>query len=95
MDKPDYRKFCTAEEVDAEIARRKDAVCRKVKQQAQIQSSKKDAVAAFNAQLKMVGEELDHELAVLDELGRRRSELDAMPLFARAGVADGDPEATP
>ncbi len=89
MDKPDYHKLRTIEDADAEIARRKDAVCRKVKQHAQIKESKKDAVAAFNEQLKMVAEELDHELGVLDELGRRRTELDTMPLFARVEVATG------
>ncbi len=92
MHKPDYGKLVSVDEVDAEITRRRDAICRKVKQQAQVKETKKQTLAGLNEQIREVGEELNHEIGVLDELVRRRGELEATPLFSRAAGTESSSE---
>ena len=71
-EKPDYESFKTVQAIDEEIAKTKTEICRKTKQLFQTKEAKKEAVAAFNEQIKECTEEVDHNLGVLDELNTRR-----------------------
>ena len=75
-ERPDYAKLINQEQVDEEIASRKDVVCSKAKLHGQTKQQKKDSNAAFNETLKFLQEELDQELEIIDELNRRKKELD-------------------
>lgn len=73
---PDYEAFKDVQEIDEEIAKTKDLVCRKSKMLYQTRDAKKEAVGAYNEQLKELDEEIDHSLGVLDELNNRRKVLE-------------------
>jgi len=71
-EKPDYDSFKTLQAIDDEIAKTKTEVCRKTKQLFQTKEAKKEAMGAYNEQIKEMTEEVDHNLGVLDELNTRR-----------------------
>lgn len=66
----DYEKLATVEEVESEIQKTKDLICRKVKERGQIRDNRKDAMKAYNDELKEVEAQLEEGTAVLDELKR-------------------------
>lgn len=74
-EKLDYEKFKSVEDVETEIAKHKDTVIRKVRQQINIKDEKKEANAAYNEQLKEVEEEIDNEIKTLDALNDRKRVL--------------------
>lgn len=69
---PNYDKIITIEEVESEIQKHKDLVCRKAKERGQIRENRKEAMKAYNDELKICEEELDFNLGVLDELNRHK-----------------------
>ena len=71
-EKPNYDKITTVDEVDEEIQKTKDLICRRVKERGQIKDARKDAMKGYNDELKRVEEELDYNTGVLDELGRHK-----------------------
>lgn len=75
--RPDYESFVSTDEVDKEIENTKNEICRKAKQMFQTKETKKEAVAAFNEQLKELNEEIDHNLGVLDELVTRKRVIES------------------
>jgi hypothetical protein len=70
--KPDYETLTTAQEVDEEIQKCKDLICKKVKLRGQLKDNKKDAMKGYNDELKIVEEELDFNVAAIDELNRHK-----------------------
>lgn len=69
---PDYDKITTIDEVEQEIQKYKDLICRKVKERGQIRDNKKDAMKGYNDELKEVEAQLEHGTAVIDELNRHK-----------------------
>ncbi len=67
----DTEKFTTTKDAENALESHKDTLCRKVKQQLQVKDAKKEAMGAYNEQLKELNEEIDHEIGVLDSLTDR------------------------
>ncbi len=70
--KPDYDKLVDINEVEEQISDYKNRICRKAKERGQIKDNRKEAMKAYNDELKVCEEELDHALGVLDELNRHK-----------------------
>lgn len=75
--KPDYEAIVSIDEVEIEIQKCKDIICKKVKLRGQIKDNKKDAMKAYNDELKEVEEDLDFNVACIDELNRHKKLLAA------------------
>lgn len=69
---PDYDQLTTVGAVDREIARYKDFLVVKVRQESRIKEEKKTYVSAMNENLKELREELDHAVEVLERLDQCR-----------------------
>jgi hypothetical protein len=76
MDAPDYDTITDLKEVDQLVRAAKDAICRKVKQQAQLKDAKKEMAGSYNEQIKHLQEQIDHELGIVDGLTQRKLVLE-------------------
>ena len=80
----DVNKIATFDEVVEAIAHHKDNLHRKLKHQQQVAEAKKEAMGAFRDELKVLKEEIQGELDIIDELEQRRQDIHTDELI-RAG----------
>lgn len=84
--KPNYDKITTIDEVEREIQKTKDTICRKAKERGQVKDNRKEAMKGYNDELKICEEELDFNLGVLDELNRHKKLVLAGAVGPKAGL---------
>lgn len=71
----DASRYTTLEELNEALARHKNSLHSKVKLKRQLEEDKKAETASYNEQIKEIGEEINGELEILDELADRGREL--------------------
>jgi hypothetical protein len=75
FEKPDYGAIHSADEIDGLVEQYRDRVLQQVREERRVEAEKRESNAEFNAQLKAIGEGLDHYIGVLDQLEDRRRKL--------------------
>lgn len=82
---PEYDRYVDPQEIETEIAKRKDTIYRKTKFKHQVEADKKVWAATFGVQLKQLEEELEYEVGVIGGFEDRLKVLNAQ-MNAQPGV---------
>lgn len=68
----DVNSLKTIEEVDAHLVSRKDNLHKRMKIKSSLEEDKRANAAAYRDQIKVVKEELNYEMGIIDELANRK-----------------------